>query len=334
LVTIMDINALKALIAGKKAEIDARKTTGVQFAKIAAGTSRWRILPGWRPGETHIYSHNFGQHWFKDADGKPVAVAVCLWDTFGQPCEFDGPIREAARTKREELSRLGMDKDAIGKDPIVKALYEMQSRRISLVNAVQIDGAGFDPAKAGVPQLLPLGATLDEGFHTILTTALADDVNVLDPAEGRDVMITKSGSGFGTEYKISMAAKSTPVPAGALEKMVNIDAFIESERVKGLQKGPEGFNIAMSAALKISGPSATRSLVGGSVPAAALAAPAAAAAAASVDPSPAVTAASSGTGVLDNTPPPQVSAAPASPSAEVYDDDELKNLLDSLGTGG
>jgi hypothetical protein len=324
----MDIEKLRQQLKDKRAEIEAKKQTGVGLAKIPAGSSRWRILPGWREDEGEKYSHNFGQHWFKNADGKVEAVVVCDWDTFGQPCPYDQPIRDAWRARRDQLQALGLTKEQINADATIKALNEMTSRRVSLVNAcpVKTDKDG-KVIEVGDPVLLPFGVTLDETFVNIFMTALNDGVNILSPEDGHDVIISKSGTGFGTEYAMTMALRSTRVDPGLVAKRMNIDAWIKAERDKGLQKATAALNTAMAAALKIAGPSASRSLVGGA-PATALAAPAA-------PPAPAVTATAAAATVLAETPePPKAPPVAATADAgygETIDDDELNRLLTSIG---
>jgi hypothetical protein len=190
-----------------------------------------------------------------------------------------------------------------------------------VVNAIQIAGTGADPTK---PVLLGLGATLEDGFVNLLHTALADNVNILDLATGHDVVIDKTGTGFNTEYKISMAVKSTAIDPSVMDKITNIDAFIKGERDKGAPKGADALNKAMAAALKIKSTSATASLLGGAgAPAAALAAPAPAVTAAPAPTAaPAVVAAAT---VLEQMPEPP--KAPANANAEGFDDAELNELL-------
>lgn len=317
----MDMSKLKDLVQSRREQIEARKTQGTKTAKIPAGTSRWRILPGWREGEEQVYYHDFGQHWFKNADGTLVAVAVCDYATFGKECALDAPISAAIKATKD--------------DKTIERLKELQAKKCVLVNAVCISGPEADPNKA---QLLPLPVGVADSFHNFLHQRLADDINMLDPVEGRDIIIEKTGSGLNTRYTVTDAAKSTPVSAAALASRINIDAYIAAERTRGQVKAVEGLNTAMAAALKVA-PSSTSSLIGvGAAPAAAIAAPAVAVAAPVVA-TPAVAAAAD---VLAETAPAPV-AAPARPgvavatpafSGDTLDDDELNALLASIDAKG
>jgi hypothetical protein len=314
----MDMTKLLEAVKARKGEIEARKTSGVKIAKIPPGITRWRILPGWRPAETHVYFHDFGQHWFKNAAGTVVAVVVCDWDTFATPCPFDAPIRDAIRATTD--------------DKTVERLKEFLSKRNVLVNAVQIQGPQADPNKA---VLLGLPQTVADAYASLLHSRLSDDINMLDLETGRDILIEKLGSGMQTRYNTTDAAKSTPINPVVMTTLTNIDAWIANERTRGQAKATEGLNAAMAGALGVAAPGASASLVSTTAPAAALAAPATVAPAVVASAAPAVAAAAT---VLAETPEP-ARATVATPAAvataaagfdEAVNDDELAGLLAAI----
>ena len=233
----MDMNKLLEAAKARKAAIDARKASGAGVAKIPNGTSRWRILPGWRPESPEVYYHDFGQHWIKDREGNVLAVYVCEWDTFQRPCDFCAPLKESIRATKD--------------DAVLKALKEMTSRRTVLVNAVQISGVGFDATKANQAALLGLPIGVADTYANLFFQRLAEEINMLHLTDGRDIVIEKTGTGLNTRYTVTDAAKNTPAPAGVMDSIVNIDGWIEAQRQQGLAKGVTPLNSAIADALRL-----------------------------------------------------------------------------------
>jgi hypothetical protein len=255
----MDINALLNKIQSAQQSIDARKTSGINATRPPMGETRWRILPGWRKSDRETFFHEFGKHWVKDAQGKVLATYICEQDTFKRPCAICDALREAIRSTKD--------------DKILELLKEMTSRRGVLVNAVQIAGPQADPTK---PVLLDLPPSLfDNTFIPLIGSRLADDINLLDLKEGRDIIIKRDGTGLSTRYNLTDAAKSTAVDPGLMDKVIDIDAWIASEKTRGDVKGVALLNDQIRQ--RLSGPSSGRpvgaSLVSASSAAAALAPP-------------------------------------------------------------
>lgn len=331
----MDLAKLQAVVKARQGQIEARKTSGTSLAKIPAGTSRWRILPGWRPESRETYFHDFGQHWIKDAEGKVTAVIVSEADTFGRPDPVADVIWGAYRATKDE--------------GVKKALKELTSRRVVLVNAVQISGANADPTKV---VLLGMPGGLANKFHELVMARLGDDINMLDPNVGRDVVITKSGTGLNTEYSLVDAPKDTAIDPKLMDQLVNIDAFIEGERAKGLQKGIAVVNDAVARALTGGAAGGRASLMSVTPPAAAavaaIAAPPVTAAVAPGAPVASVLTAITPPAMATAAPLPTaaevsaaIAAAPATPPGTLVagfdngapDDKELNDLLSAIGNG-
>jgi hypothetical protein len=302
----MDINALLSKIQNAQQNIDARKASGINAIRPPAGETRWRILPGWRKTDRETFYHYYGKHWVKDAQGKILATYICEQDTFSRPCAICDTLREAIRSTKD--------------DKILELLKEMTSRRGVLVNAVQIAGPQADPTK---PVLLDLPPSLfDNTFIPLVASRLGDDINMLDLKEGRDIIVKRDGTGLSTRYNLTDAAKSTMVDPGLMEKVVDIDAWIASEKGRGDVKGIAPLNEQIRA--RLSGPGSGRvigaSLVGSSSAAAALAPPMRALEAADEV-------------AIEETMPPPRPAAKAAKATKVeapVKDDELDALLADL----
>jgi hypothetical protein len=228
----MDLEKLLATVTAKKAELSARSGKN-NVEKFPPGRSRWRILPGWRKHEDHIYFHEFGQHWFKDADGNVLGVTVCEAKTSGAHCDCCDAVADAMRSTRD--------------DKAVEALREMQGRGTILVNALRQDGEN----KSSEPKLLGLPLGVFESLAENITTFLADGVNLLSLEEGHDIFVSREGTGKLTKYEMTVAPKSTKVDPSVLGNLINIDAWIEAERQKGIAKG--GVSLAASATRALTG---------------------------------------------------------------------------------
>lgn len=322
----MDLAKLQAAVRARQEQIEAKKAGGLKAVKIPAGQSRWRILPGWRKDDPFTYYHDFASFWFKDQNGKVSAVIVAEGDTFGRPDPVADLVWGAWRA--------ASDKDT--KD----RLKELLPARQVLVNAIQISGAGADPTKV---VLLGLPNGVAEKFHNLVAARLEDGINMLDLKTGRDVIITKTGTGLNTEYSLVDSPKETAIDEGLLAQLVNIDAFIETKRQEGLQKGIGPVNDAIALALGGAPSSARASLASVMPAAAALAAPVAAA---TVTAAPAPAVAMPVAPTLAQIAPEPVVAQPVPAAAPVaaapagtpvpgfggaLDDAELSNLLASIG---
>lgn len=232
---IMDMTALLAKINSAKEGIEARKTSGINAIRPPAGQSRWRILPGWRKADRETFFHYYGKHWVKDADGKVLATYLCERDTYGRPCPVCDVVGAAIRSTKD--------------DTVLKDLKEMTARRGVLVNALMISGTGADPNK---PVLLDLPPSLfDNILIPLLASRMGDDINLLDLKEGRDVIINREGTGLSTRYTLTDAAKATAIDPSVLDRVLDIDAWLTSEKSRGDVKGVAPLNDQIMARLGI-----------------------------------------------------------------------------------
>lgn len=220
----MDLSELMKVVSGKRADIEARSGKNAP-QKAPPGKSRWRILPGWREGSPLTFYHDYAQHWIKDASKQVQGVFVCEHETHGKDCEICQGLSEVFRT----MKAAGMTKE----DDRWKMVSEMNAKRVVLVNALRMDGTNANPDN---PVLLGLPVGAFEQYLSLVQTRAADELNMLDLNEGRDIIIDRSGTGFDTKYVVTDASKSTTVNPDVLNRLVNIDAYIEAERVRGLSK--------------------------------------------------------------------------------------------------
>ena len=299
----INMKELMDLVNAKRTQIKARSGGFTNTVKPPAGRSRWRILPSWRGEDNAVFFHDFAQHFAKDREGNVKAVFLCEENTFGHECPYCAKVGEAIRSTKD--------------DGALKILKEMKSKPTYVMNAVRLDGESADAKK---PVLLQLPSMAMDLFLNLLQERQDDGILILDPKEGRDIIISREGSGQLTKYKITDGAKNTAVDPEALTALINIDEFLAQERAKSQAKRIEILESATSSvAGMISGtagfvsPSLSRGLV-----------PAAAAK---------VTAASEKPGRVIDVEVEQVEAtkpAPAPSSPDLETDEELAKLLDDL----
>jgi len=201
-------NALLAALAAKQAQASRQRT-----AKLPSGRSRWRVLPTWKTNGDPTFWHDFGQHFIKDAANQVKAVAVCMSRTFNQPCEACDLLARAISQSGDDLTK--------------KRFEDMLAGSKVLVNALHIDGP-----QPNVPQLLELPPSVFTGKKGVggLIGLMQQYPQMLDPAAGFDVIIEKSGSGMDTSYAVNpVVGPSNPVPAEALTKLHDLDAYVKGE---------------------------------------------------------------------------------------------------------
>lgn len=189
--------------------------------KPPAGKSVWRILPGWDEADPLNFFHSFGQHYIKGTDGKIRTVIGCVDRTYDKHCEICSMISDAIKSVDGDAER--------------KALKDMQSQLVYLVNAVRVDGTEEDRQK---PVVMAMPASL---FERSFTAALEEyGEEMLDLAEGNDVVITREGTGFDTKYSmiVRSRAKSSSIPKSVWQLAENLEDYVkddfESKRQKAI----------------------------------------------------------------------------------------------------
>lgn len=201
----MDTSKLMALMAQKK---QAMKRVE-RAAGFAQGKNRIRILPGWRAGEEHVWFHDFGQHFIKDAADQIQAVYPCVDVTYGKPCAVCDAIRGAGRL--------------ITDDDTQKIVNKANAGRVMLCNALMLDAT--DP---NTPVVLALKPKL----FAQLTQMIEDNgpEAFFDLEQGHEIIVVRDGKGLLTTYTGQMSIKvGTPIPAAVLKKLHNLDEYVKQE---------------------------------------------------------------------------------------------------------
>ena len=312
--------SLLALLKAKKQDLAAGKRR--KTVKPTDGTTRWRILPSWR-GAGQQFWHDFGQHFVKNAAKEITAIYMCTDKTFGKPCAVCEAVSQGMKAATD--------------DHTMEILKDARSTGRILLNALHLDG----PTPTEV-QVLELPPTVFNMLIEIAEEWEAADDSVFDIAKGKDILIGRTGTGKTTKYTVQVGAKVTPVPAGVMDKLHDLDEYVAQESNERQLR-------ALNSVRSVSGLLAAPSSSSTPTPR-----PLAAAAAAPIEeddpyavatpparkaaPAPAAAVADEVTDVVDVAPKPVPKAAPAPApkaaavvAAESTGDSDLDDLLNQLG---
>ncbi len=203
--------ALLALVKNAK----NKYSRGGNSVKLKEGKTTIRLLVA--PDNTSgKFWQECGVHWIKtEKDGKPVAVVGCRDEVYGQPCEICTAIDKAAK--------------AVTSDEELAIIKEWKTKKTALVCALVKSGSDKSPE----PQVVELTGGAFADVLSTWETYLADDVNILDPETGVDLVIERSGRGFDTKYRVQVAPRSEPVDKDILTRLPDLMAHIEKEFFRG-----------------------------------------------------------------------------------------------------
>jgi len=211
------LEARRALARQQKAEIQEKSGRRERAVRPPVGKSKWRILPSWRGLEEPLFAHAFGQHFIKDKNGDMVAVHMCLDKTYGKPCLICDSIARGIRSAED--------------DDTINLLKESQSSGSYLMNALRIDGD--EPT---TPVLLSLSPTTYEKVLDLIDQYADEGVDLLDPSEGYDIVISRTGKGLNTKYDVNAAVKPSKISKSVLENLNDLDLYVKQEHEATEQK--------------------------------------------------------------------------------------------------
>lgn len=215
----MDTSKLMALMKNKKAALKQKSKT----LKPNQGSNRYVILPGWRKGEEHIYFHEFGQHYIKNAAGEIQSVYPCLDATYGRACPVCDGIGKAIRMTDDEAVVKQLEEAACG---LKKQKY--------LLNVLALDSDD-----AATPQILEVGK---QSFGQIVEIVEEWAAQVFDEEEPQTVTISRDGKGLNTKYTAQISPKKVTLPKGVLGKLNNLDEYVLQENEDNQRRALNAIN--------------------------------------------------------------------------------------------
>lgn len=195
----MDASKLMGLMKDKKAAMTKRDRT----VKPHDGKNRIVLLPGWEAGNEHVYFHDFGQHYIKNAAGEIQAVYPCADSTYGQPCAVCAALSDATRNAPD--------------DATISLLGEAKASRRVLLNVLVLDGD-----KPNEPVIYEVAPTV---FGAIVD--LIEEWGI--EAFKREIVIERSGKGLNTKYTAQISPKTVEVAPATLAKIHNLAEYVKQE---------------------------------------------------------------------------------------------------------
>lgn len=173
-----------------------------------------RVLPAWDGKETTPCWQDWGQHFIKDTAGAIKAVYICTQTMFGEDCDICNHIAAgAAMTSDEE---------------VLKALKDARSSRRILVNAMYLKGGKHDNPEKN-PVVLDLPPTVFDSILATYQAYIEEGINVFSLDEGLNFIVEKTGSGMGTEYKVTPAPKSTKIDKVVMTQAKDLATWARQE---------------------------------------------------------------------------------------------------------
>lgn len=203
---------LEAIKAKREAEA-ARKTVFVKTIKPEDGKHFYRFLPSWRVeadgSRSGQFWHDYGMHWVRSNPSDKPAAYICMKDTFEEPCDICSAVYATVRAAKN--------------DDEVKFYEGMRSTRRHLVNVLHLSGP---ENMRNTPQLMELP---HKAFETLMDMFEEyGDITSLG-ADGRNIVITRSGTGLSTRYDVMPAAKTHVVDPKVLKDLINIDDVVKQK---------------------------------------------------------------------------------------------------------
>lgn len=199
----MDPKKLAELMKAKKAALKPKGKT----IKANPGANRYVILSGWRKGEEHIFYHEFGQHFIKNAADEIQAIYPCVDATYGRPCAICSGIKSAMRQTTD--------------DETVELLKKANASQTFLLNVLALD-----TSEPNVPQILEVKKTV---FGQIVDLTEEWGAGMFDADNPQIIVINREGKGLNTKYSTQISPKKVPMPSGIFDKLNNLDDYVRQE---------------------------------------------------------------------------------------------------------
>lgn len=180
-----------------------------KYFSLKSGSVSIRVLPG-EFGEEKLFYRKNGIHFLPNKER-----VICRKHTIGEECPICEEIAEIKnlisdkKIQIESLTRQGANPSEINQlEEEIKAL-DSETKKIYplsrwLIN-VLVKGENY-------PKIYPAPYTVFKEIWNAYQTNYQDGTDILDPVEGHDFLLTKSGnSRTDTKYQITLVLKSKPI---------------------------------------------------------------------------------------------------------------------------
>jgi hypothetical protein len=199
----------------RRGEIAANQSKGLKPYKFKAGTTKFRILPAKTddPTDPGKFERRYGQTYLKSFDNKNIGSIGDREITYGQA----DPIRDLLWAANREA----------GTKELKDHYYGMIAKPRIAFNALILTDSDQDPT---TPVLVDVS---ESAFDGILAQAEvwadAQGKDIFSLADGHIFQVEKTGTGMDTSYTFTATPQPAPLNPAILEKLIDLDAWIQSK---------------------------------------------------------------------------------------------------------
>lgn len=199
-------------VAERLKELNSGGSNKMDYAKVKDGRNVFRILPG--ATEDDFFAEEAFVHYSVGAEGNNKGfTAICptsRGDHHKCPiCDHARQVKALSKAKDDEYDKLA--RSLFRKKRVYMNVID---RSLDLSQFTFEDGkwknVGTDTDLPQSPvQILSTGVSVYKSILGIMSDPEYGDIT--HPTEGLDVIITKSGTGFNTEYDVKTVRKESPI---------------------------------------------------------------------------------------------------------------------------
>lgn len=184
--------------------------------KPKVGVTRARLLPSPIKGQL-LGEQKWGEHWIRNAQGKAVTMVGCRAEAFGENCPVCNAVDRVLNSARD--------------DDVLKIVKSWRARAYVLLCVSLTDVTGQKkprPTDYQDPVALALTKSTFDDFFAQYKQVAQMGINPFDVNNGRDLMITRVGSGQNdTRYTPTFAPVDTSINPDLLERRINLREYVE-----------------------------------------------------------------------------------------------------------
>lgn len=168
------------------------------------GATRVVILQGWNPACREVFWREFGAHYIKDASGKTVAFYPCDRVIYDKDCPVCAALQKASTNMFDDES--------------LNLVKQMRSNTQYLMNVIVV----------GENENKPVVFALQKRAFTQLLTAIQSwGQAIFDETSPQVLEIRREGTGFDTNYTVTVTPEKFSLPANTYSQIKNLDEYVD-----------------------------------------------------------------------------------------------------------
>lgn len=218
----LDISKLAARLGELNKPRESGEGTGVSFINIKDGRNQVRLLPG-KEDPTEFYEECWVHYGVGKSGSNKGTFVVCPTTTNEHAkcpqCELSKELKALSKKKDDNYDKQA--KQAYRKKRVYFNAIDRADDLTSFVKDDEGNWLNAEGEKESPIKVLGTGIGVFKDILGLLTDPEYGEA-ILDPEDGLDLIITKTGSGqFNTEYKVTATRKEVPLDFDAWEENLN-----------------------------------------------------------------------------------------------------------------